>query len=419
MLPLLLVVSALAPSKAPAKLAARGVAAPSASPPPMHSGLFGKALRIDAEDIPTIAEVKEVIPAHCFKPDTARSLAYLSQSVTTTAACVAVGTFIPQGELWALPLWLAYAVVTGTCAMGLWVLGHECGHGAFSRDKKLQDAVGFLLHSFLLVPYFSWQRSHAIHHANTNHIEKGETHVPVVVGGERPATIGGGERDLTSSRSLGVETFGAIQLAAHLLIGWPFYILLGVTGGPKYYEGETPCNHFWPTAPFSEGLWPNEQWKEKVKLSSVGVGAMLALLAAWAQIAGSPLPVLELYVGPYLVVNAWLIVYTWLQHTDVDVPHLSPEAFSYMRGAFLTIDRPYPPLVDALHHRIGTTHVVHHIDCSIPHYHAVEATDKVEQAFPHLYLREPTPIHKALWRVACKCVAVEPTEDGKYVWVKP
>jgi len=34
------------------------------------------------------------------------------------------------------------------------------------------------------------------------------------------------------------------------------------------------------------------------------------------------------------------------QHTDVDVPHLDDEAFSYMRGAFLTIDRPYPPLVD-------------------------------------------------------------------------
>lgn len=31
------------------------------------------------------------------------------------------------------------------------------------------------------MPYFSWQRSHAVHHANTNHMEKGETHVPEMV----------------------------------------------------------------------------------------------------------------------------------------------------------------------------------------------------------------------------------------------
>jgi len=30
------------------------------------------------------------------------------------------------------------------------------------------------------VPYFSWQRSHALHHANTNHISDGETHVPPI-----------------------------------------------------------------------------------------------------------------------------------------------------------------------------------------------------------------------------------------------
>ena len=57
--------------------------------------------------------------------------------------------------------------------MGLWVLAHECGHGAFSDNRRLQDAVGYVLHSALLVPYFSWQRSHAVHHQHTNHVYKG------------------------------------------------------------------------------------------------------------------------------------------------------------------------------------------------------------------------------------------------------
>ena len=38
--------------------------------------------------------------------------------------------------------------------------------------------VGLVLHSVLLVPYFSWQYSHAKHHAKTNHLLDGETHNP-------------------------------------------------------------------------------------------------------------------------------------------------------------------------------------------------------------------------------------------------
>lgn len=38
----------------------------------------------------------------------------------------------------------------------LGVLGHECGHGAFSENQILNDVLGFILHELLLVPYFSW-----------------------------------------------------------------------------------------------------------------------------------------------------------------------------------------------------------------------------------------------------------------------
>ena len=41
------------------------------------------------------------------------------------------------------------------------------------------------------------------------------------------------------------------------------------------------------------------------------------------------------------------------QHTDVDIPHLSADEVSYMRGAFLTVDRPYGKIFDWFHHQIG------------------------------------------------------------------
>jgi len=40
----------------------------------------------------------------------------------------------------------------------------------FNLRPSIQDAVGYFLHSLLLVPYFSWQRSHAVHHSRTNHL---------------------------------------------------------------------------------------------------------------------------------------------------------------------------------------------------------------------------------------------------------
>ena len=152
-------------------------------------------------------------------------------------------------------------------------------------------------------------------------------------------------------------------------------------------------------------------WKEKVWKSDVGVVAMLAVLAAWAHAAGSLAPVLALYVGPLLVTNAWLVGYTWLQHTDTDIPHYDGDNWSFVKGAFHTVDRPYGPVFDFLHHRIGSTHVAHHVESSIPHYHALEATNALKAAFPNLYLYDPTPVWRALLRVAMHCVAVEKVGD--------
>jgi len=130
--------------------------------------------------------------------------------------------------------------------------------------------------------------------------------------------------------------------------------------------------------------------------------------------AGSIAPVLAFYVGPVLVVNAWLVGYTWLQHTDLDIPHYADDDWSWLKGAFQTVDRPYGPVIDLLHHRIGSTHVAHHIDHRIPHYRAREATDAIAAAFPEWYRHDPTPVPQALWRVAGDCLGVEERPDGWY-----
>ena len=117
-------------------------------------------------DIPSMKEFQSVIPDKCFKSQTTTSLGYLLQTIIIQAIVVAIGLTIPFSQRM-IPIWILYAFLSGTTAMGFWVIAHECGHGAFSKNKTLETITGYLLHSLLLVPYFSWQRSHAVHHRYT------------------------------------------------------------------------------------------------------------------------------------------------------------------------------------------------------------------------------------------------------------
>ena len=355
----------------------------------------------EATPLPTKLEVLAAIPEDCFERSLLMSSAYMASSLAMTlGAGFAAYLFLPMSWVW-LPAWIGYAIIAGTAATGCWVVAHECGHRAFSRHRWIQDAIGFALHSALLVPYFSWQRSHALHHAKTNHLDEGETFVPT-----RDTTPAGRAWGKWQDR-MGDEAFAVLIMLVKFLVGWPLYLTTGATGGPA--RGMT--SHFWPAKPFSTALFPG-QWRAKAWVSTLGVIAALAVLACWAFAAGSIVPVLALYVGPYFVVNFWLVLYTWLHHTDVEVPHFADDEWSWVRGAFMSVDRPYGRLLDFLHHRIGSTHVAHHMEARIPHYHAKRATEALRHAFPGHYRHDPTPIYKALWRVVTKCNVVSKADVG-------
>ena len=223
----------------------------------------------------------------------------------------------------------------------------------------------------------------------------------------------------TFGRTAGIRIWGVIQAFLHLIVGWPAYLLIGATGGPD--RGVT--NHYWPD-PLTEPKQPKKElfpgkWKEKVFKSDIGVAFVAASAIAWAACNGIP-QMMAIYGGPLIVVNAWLVLYTWLQHTDVDVTHFSDEDHNFVKGALHTIDRPYDKLdplgaINFLHHNIGTTHVAHHFDSSIPHYNAQKATDAIKEAYPDLYFYEPTPIPQAVWRICKGCASVEKRGD-KWVW---
>jgi len=364
--------------------------------------------QVSSERYPSKAELLSCLPAELNRFDPLKAWGSLGLSVGLSLLAYGVGTQIPL-QWAALPLWLLYGVVTGTVAMGCWVIAHECGHNAFHPNRRLEACVGFVLHSLLLVPYHCWARSHAVHHAHCNHLEEGETHVPP------RASSPTGKITEELRQKLGRRLFGWVSLFNHLVLGWPLYLFLGATGGEDYGR---PTSHFriLTGGPDRKRLLFPASFRGLMLRSNLGLLAVLVALG-WAALQFSLLRVLCVYGLPYLMVNVWLVVYTWLQHTDLNIPHFSNEEWSWAKGALQTVDRPYGPLLNLLHHGIGSTHVCHHIKSTIPHYNAWRGTALLRQRYPELVRYDPTPIHKALWRVASRCGAVRQSPlDGAFYY---
>jgi len=363
---------------------------------------------VSLERYPTKAELLSCLPAELTRFHPLKAWGSLGMSLGLSVLAYAVGTQIPL-QWAALPLWILYAVVTGTVAMGCWVIAHECGHNAFHPNRRIEGCVGFVLHSLLLVPYYCWARSHAVHHAHCNHLEGGETHVPPRISSHT------GQITEDLKRKLGTRLYGVVSLFNHLVLGWPLYLFLGATGGEDYGR---PNSHFWMQGNVparQRPLFP-ESFRGLMVRSNLGLLVVLIALAGLA-FQFSALRVLCVYGLPYLVVNAWLVIYTWLQHTDLNIPHYSSEHWSWAKGALQTVDRPYGPLLNLLHHGIGSTHVCHHVNSAIPHYNAWRGNALLRQRYPELVRFDPTPIHKALWRIATRCGAVRQNpSDGAFYY---
>lgn len=342
---------------------------------------------------PTRREISRVLPLELYEASLARSLPYLALSVSLTiASSMLFWLFVPC-DLDHLFLWIVNAIVTGTFATGGWVIAHECGHGAFCKSRMIQDLIGFVLHSSLLVPYFTWRQSHKLHHAYNANLDLNETHVPL------RNTDCKSKQILRNFYGVDPRLSTLVNLATKLLLGWPAYLLFGVSGGPsRRGSSHLKPRLFWSTNQATSSHI-NRKIKVQIIASFCGPTTVLGILAYLALLKGF-LPVLYLYIGPYLIVNGWLVTYTWLHHTGDLMCHFEGNHWSWAKGAFMTVDRPYCALINFLHHNIGRTHVVHHLEPRIPHYHSRRATDLVVKYFHQVYVFDDQPLSSALLRAA-------------------
>ena len=125
-------------------------------------------------------------------------------------------------------------------------------------------------------------------------------------------------------------------------------------------------------------------------------------------------------------VNHWLVLITFLQHTDPLLPHYRPAEFTFPRGALSTLDRSLLGDLGSVMgwlgavatHGISETHVAHHVASRIPHYHAWEATDALRKLFAKhgIHLQGRPGSWGEVYRVFRACKFVE--DEGNVVFYK-
>ncbi|KAF4544382.1 Oleate delta-12 desaturase [Lasiodiplodia theobromae] len=178
---------------------------------------------------PSLDALREAIPRSCFDRSTLGSFAYLLRDVIYAALLVYLAVkidFIPVRSV-RVAAWIIYGVLQGFVGTGLWIIGHECGHAAFSPSAIINDTTGWLVHSSLMVPYFSWKITHARHHRYTGHMEKDVVFVPRLhQEGKSPSRFAH-----LSHLAEDTPAYTLLHLLGHQLMGWQIYLLFNITAG--------------------------------------------------------------------------------------------------------------------------------------------------------------------------------------------
>jgi omega-6 fatty acid desaturase (delta-12 desaturase) len=277
--------------------------------------------------------------------DWAKTLLGYRQPKTSRSVIEIILTAAPLAGLWTAA-WLlvhfhqwwglALTVPAAFFLVRLFMIQHDCGHGALFKAKWANDWVGRIAGVFTLTPYDYWRRTHAIHHGTHGNLDR---------------------RELGGIELLTVEEYRALTPLRRFL--YRLYrhplILFGI--GPAYLF---VIQHRIPFGEMRQGWRP---WLEtmltNLAIALVAVGAIL--------IAG---------VGPFLMVHLPIVLMgatigVWLFYVQHQFEHAHwkrSETWDLHEAALMGsthYDLPNP--LRWLTANIGVHHV-HHLNSRIPFY---------------------------------------------------
>jgi omega-6 fatty acid desaturase (delta-12 desaturase) len=233
-------------------------------------------------------------------------------------------------------LCLLLAVPTACFLMRLFMIQHDCGHGALFRRRATNDWVGRVIGVATLTPYGFWVRTHAAHHANAGNLD---------------------HRGMGDIITLTTDEYLSLPLwrrAVYRLYRNPV-VMFGLI--PPYLF---VLHHRFPVGLMRVGWQP---W-----LSTMGTNAAIAGVAAvmiWLIGAGP----FFLVQGPVVLISASIAVwFFYVQHQFEDTRFAHDEHWRFHEAALHGSSHyELPPALAWFTGNIGVHHV-HHLASRIPFY---------------------------------------------------
>ncbi|KAF9467195.1 fatty acid conjugase [Collybia nuda] len=370
----------------------------------------------------TFVELRATIPKHLYEKSTAKGLFYFARDTICAFFVYKIGTFIDPSAKAAISYglhpttvcfakWAAWAIyfhAQGVIFAGLWCLGHEAGHGTLSHYNWINHVLGFFLHTFLLIPYYSWRSTHHAHHKATMCMERDENYVPRTRADYKlpPASsaLAADYHEIFEETPI----YTLVRMLFMQALGMQFYLARNSLGSPMYPDG---TNHFNPSSPLFK---PHE--RNGIIASNIGLATMSYVLWGYAKDVGAT-DFIRLYFIPYILANHWIVMLTYLHHSDPTIPHYRGKEWTFLRGALATVDRPLLGWAGRFFlHNVSHDHIAHHINSSIPFYNQPLVTEHIKKVLKGDYNYDSTNTFRALYRTFTQCCFIE--DDGNIIFYK-
>lgn len=239
--------------------------------------------------------------------------------------------------------WLAFALALPAAAllMRLFIIQHDCGHGAFFKSARANDWVGAVIGVLTLTPYSYWKETHAMHHATSGNLSR---------------------RGFGDIETLTVSEYAALprwgRLKYRLYRSAPVLFLIG------------PSVHFVVNHRLPSVLPP--EWKQE-RLSILLNDLVLAAILATASYTVGLWPFLKVQLPVCMLAATAGVWFFYVQHQFEGTYWAREEEWDFVKGA-LEGSSYYklPAVLQWVTGNIGFHHI-HHLNSRIPNYNLPRA----------------------------------------------